>query len=517
MGFWDKVKSFFGGDAAPSPGRAPGRTLPDEPTPQMKLDQPDPLAPGGVLGMTDEELRERALRGASRSVWTWRTDVIPPADDAAIAVADRGIVAKGLLTEDELRHMHHAGNLWLQHHERDLFNKIAAGHKAEAVLEAEKEAKRQRKAQKRKEAAERKAARAAAIAHRKATDIIYLGPGVSGRLGDRRVDVEALEKAGLPILSTPADLAEALDLDVPTLRWLAYHDEAITRSHYVHFEVPKRSGGTRKLSAPHQKLAAAQRWVFENVLRPMPVEDVAHGFVPGRSVLTNAQPHVGRDVVVNFDLEDFFPTITFGRIRGMFERLGFSPAVATILALLCSECPRRKVAYAGTDYWVAVGRRGLPQGACTSPAISNRIARRLDRRLKGMADKRGWTYTRYADDLTFSAPEGHRGEIPMLMASVRHISREEGFTLNRKKGRVQRRAGRQVVTGVVVNDKPGIDRREVRRLRAILHRAKTEGLAAQNREGRADFGAWLRGKIAYVAMIDPNKGATLRAQLDALQ
>jgi hypothetical protein len=133
-----------------------------------------------------------------------------------------------------------------------------------------------------------------------------------------------------------------------------------------------------------------------------------------------------------------------------------------------------------------------------------------------MCAKHGWTYTRYADDLTFSAPEGKRGEIPMLLARVRHVVQDEGFALNPKKGRIQRAAGRQVVTGIVVNEKPGVPREEIRRLRAILHQAKTAGLAAQNREGRPHFEAWVRGRIAYVQMVDPDKGAALLRAYDAV-
>ena len=107
--------------------------------------------------------------------------------------------------------------------------------------------------------------------------------------------------------------------------------------------------------------------------------------------------------MVNLDLKDFFPTITFPRVKGAFAQLGYSPAVATILALLCTESPRRTVTYAGQTLHVATGPRSLPQGACTSPALSNLVARRLDARLTGLCRKLGWTYTRYADDLTFSA------------------------------------------------------------------------------------------------------------------
>jgi retron-type reverse transcriptase len=353
-------------------------------------------------------------------------------------------------------------------------------------------------------------------AGRRSRDIVFLGRGVSGRLNDRRCDLARLLEADLPVLATPADVASALGLSVPRLRWLAFHTEVATRVHYVHFAVPKKSGGTRTLSAPHKLLAGAQRWILEHILARLPVEPACHGFLPGRSTVSNAGVHAGQGVVVNLDLEGFFPSIGFPRVRRVFERLGYSPAAATVLGLLCTECPRRPVRYAGTLYWAATGPRGLPQGACTSPALSNQVARRLDRRLQGLAKALGLRYTRYADDLTFSGPEEFRPRLGQLLARVRHLALAEGFTVNEKKTRVLRRHRAQVVTGLVVNERPGVPRQEVRRLRAILHRARFEGLEAQNREGRPNFRAWLLGKIAYVKMARPDLGARLLAEFQAL-
>ena len=121
--------------------------------------------------------------------------------------------------------------------------------------------------------------------------------------------------------------------------------------------------------------------MLENILARVATHDAAHGFVPTRSTVSNATPHVGRDVVVNADLKDFFPTITFPRVKGVFQGLGFSPAAATILGLLCTESPRRELEYDGQRLFAAVGPRALPQGACTSPALSNLAARNLDARL----------------------------------------------------------------------------------------------------------------------------------------
>jgi hypothetical protein len=220
-----------------------------------------------------------------------------------------------------------------------------------AAVEAEAEAPHRSKisqAELRAGAAERRRGRAEAVAHRRSTEILYLGRGVSKFLGDHQGDLAALQAAGMPALSTPAELAEALGLTVSKLRWLAFHAEAATRVHYVSFEVPKKSGGTRTLKTPHRTLALAQRWVFEKIVGALPVEPEAHGFVTGRSILTNAQVHAGRAVVVNLDLEDFFPSVGFRRVRAVFRRLGYSPSVATVLALLCTECPRRTVEYAGS-------------------------------------------------------------------------------------------------------------------------------------------------------------------------
>ena len=274
-------------------------------------------------------------------------------------------------------------------------------------------------------------------------------------MNHRTSDEERLSTFGLPFLQTPAELAAALGLSVTKLRWLCFHTEAATRVHYVQFEVPKKSGGTRTLSAPHQTLAAAQQWVMEHILMKLPVEPPAHGFVPGRSTLTNAKPHAGKDIVVNVDLKSFFPSVGFARVRHLFSRAGYSGAVATLLALLCTECPRRKVMYEGTTYFVATGPRGLPQGACTSPAASNQVARRLDRRLGGLARKMGLEYTRYADDLTFSAGPGFGGRVGYLLARVRHVASDEGFSLNPKKTRVQRPNARQAGNGVGGERGPG--------------------------------------------------------------
>ncbi len=347
-------------------------------------------------------------------------------------------------------------------------------------------------------------------------DILYLGKGVSTGLSYRESDVERLKESGLPILSSPSDVASALGLSISKLRWLAYHRESANCVHYVQKRILKHDKSFRLLMAPLHTMGMVQRWILDSILRHLPVDDACHGFVPQRSIATNAAPHVGQSVVVNLDLLDFFPSIGFPWVRSVFKTVGYSPAVATVLALLCTECPRREEKWIDETRYIAFGPRGLPQGACTSPALSNQVARHLDRRLSGLAMTFGMSYTRYADDLTFSGGETCLPQLGRLFSLIRFIVKEEGFQINEKKTRVQRRSSAQVVTGLVVNDRVGPSRKLIRRIRAILHRAKLEGLAAQNREGHANFEAWLRGQIAFIRMTRPPVGEKLLAELESL-
>ena len=472
------------------------------------------LDAGQFTPLSPDEVKKRAANLS----WNWasvnfdRRDQIPSSAEPRTALIDRALVAQGLITPEQLVQIHEVG-AQVAELRPELRNVHIIADNAVAADAAERRARRE---QKKAESARRRAERAAAITRRKATDIVFLGRGVSGGLADRRANIERLQSLGLPLLATPADVAQALGLGIPRLRWLAFHSEASAVTHYVRFEIPKKSGGTRQLAAPHRDLAHCQDWIRQNILDRMPLHDAAHGFVPKRSTLTNATPHLRRRAVVNADLKDFFPSITFPRVKGVFQQLGYSPAAATVLALLCTECPRSSVEYEGRALWVATGPRGLPQGACTSPALSNLVARGLDGRIAGLARKLGWTYTRYADDLTFSADAEGAAKTAWLLARLRHIVAEENFTVNEKKTRVQRPNAQQSVTGIVVNQHPNVPRETVRRIRAILHGAKTGGLEAQNRQNHPHFTGWVRGMIAYIQMVNPARGRELLADFEAL-
>jgi retron-type reverse transcriptase len=278
-------------------------------------------------------------------------------------------------------------------------------------------------------------------------------------------------------------------------------------SAYVEFEVPKALGGTRRIAAPRKPLRDAERKILDEILARVPVHASAHGFVPARSTVTNAKEHVGRALVLKLDLVDFFPSIHYRRVVGLFESLGYPEAVAQMLAGVVTYRPRLPD---GRMVWPGV----LPQGAPTSPAITNLVCRRLDARLAALAKKAGGTYTRYADDLTFSFPK-EPDKIGRLLWFIDQICTQEGFTENTKKRKVYRRSCQQRVTGIVVNERPAVPRRERRRFRAILANVKKNGLAAEAR-GHEDFAAYLRGYAAYVEMVQPELGARFAREVAAV-
>ncbi len=175
------------------------------------------------------------------------------------------------------------------------------------------------------------------------------------------------------------------------------------------------------------------------------------------------------------------------------------------------EAPRVEAELDGKVLHVALGMRVLPQGACTSPAITNLLCRTLDARLQGAATSLGFAYTRYADDLTFSTDGRQVGK---LLRFVRKIVSDEGFEVHEAKTRIMRQGRAQEVTGVTVNERLGLSRKERRRLRAILHNAKKTGLDAQNRSEHPRFREHVRGKLAWVQMLDSDQARPL---LDAFE
>jgi retron-type reverse transcriptase len=325
-------------------------------------------------------------------------------------------------------------------------------------------------------------------------------------------DAERLAASGLPNIASRDELAAAMGIARGALDWLAFPDHSDEPPHYVCFAVPKTSGDYRVLYAPKRRLKEGQRWIHREILAKAQPLPAAHGFVPGRSIHTNAEPHTRQAIVITLDLEDFFPSITYRRVRGLFQAIGYGEEVAIALAMLCTVKPAEKV----RQFLGGIRHRMLPQGAPTSPAIANLVCRRLDARLSGLAGKFGGAYTRYADDLTFSGGKDFERTLKRLLPLLRRIVGGEGFRLNQKKIHFARKGKRQRVTGLVVNTGPSVPRRYRRRLRAILHNARRTGLEAQNLTNHPRFAESLRGRIEFVRSTHPELADRLLAELTAL-
>jgi retron-type reverse transcriptase len=351
---------------------------------------------------------------------------------------------------------------------------------------------------------------------RQLESISYLGDGHFKALAQKSLDSGRLSAQSLPLIGNAAELAAAMGITLAELRFLAYQRDVSTVSHYQRFAIPKKTGGERIISAPMPRLKRAQYWLLANVLEKIPVTESAQGFVKQRNILTNARPHVGKKVVVNLDLENFFPSIGYARVKGIFRQLGFSEEIATLCARLTTEAPVSAFELDGMRYFVKTGAAALPQGAPTSPALSNLLCRRLDKRLRGAAAKLDFAYTRYADDLTFSSPTADNLAIKKLLWRVRKIVEAEGLKVHPRKTAVMRKHQRQEVTGVVVNQKPSVCREELRKFRALLFQIEKDGPEGKRwREGSL-FNS-VEGYANFVAMVNPEKGKPLQERVKSLR
>jgi RNA-directed DNA polymerase len=376
-------------------------------------------------------------------------------------------------------------------------------------MEESKKKRLESKQQREKERQER----AAVWRQKKERDIVYLGESVAGFIQKRETNLERLTLSGLPLLQSAADVAKALGITVNTLRFLAYDRKTSTVSHYKRFTLPKKTGGTRLISAPMPKLKAAQYWVLHNILEKIETHPNAHGFVPKRSIVTNAQPHLGSDVLVNIDLKDFFPTLSLIRVKGLFRSFGYSESISAILALLCTEPEVEEVTLDGQRYFVALSERKLPQGAPSSPGITNLICRHMDRRFEKLATKLGFTYTRYADDLTFSAKGEATKKLCTILRNVEPILTNEGFVIHPDKTRVLRKSQRQEVTGLIVNEKLGVPKDTLKKFRATLFQIEKDGPAGKKWGDSPDIIAAIKGFAEFVSMVNPEQGKKYKEQV----
>lgn len=334
-----------------------------------------------------------------------------------------------------------------------------------------------------------------------------------------------LASLALPHIPTLGDLARWFDASPDQLAWLAdqWRVEPASQTplqHYHYRWVEKRSGGARLIEIPKQRLRSMQQKVLRHILDLVPAHPAAHGFRRDRSCVTHAALHTGQRVVIRMDLKDFFPSIPASRVHAMFVKLGYCASVAGALARLCvNRTPAG--AFAGRSLpWLErhpYRSPHLPQGSPCSPAVANLCAFRLDIRLHALAESMGAVYSRYADDLVFSGDAMLERALDRFHVQVAAIALEEGFRINTRKTRMMRAGTRQQVTGIVVNRHPNVARQEFDNLKATLTNCVRHGPASQNRDGRANFQAYLRGRVAYVAMVNQGRGQRLKQLMEKIR
>lgn len=326
----------------------------------------------------------------------------------------------------------------------------------------------------------------------------------------------------LSILNVALILLYGRDARKLTLRMLNYYAySSHNKKRYITFQVPKKKKGEfRTIDAPCAGLKMIQRalnLIFQTIYIP---HEAAMGFVPHRSVVTNAKVHVGQKYVYNIDLKDFFPSITSGRL---FKRLQVAPfsmdkKMASIVTDLCC-------------YTNADGKNVLPQGAPTSPTITNFISEHLDRKLTKLARAYGMRYTRYADDITFSCSSNMFAEDGKFCKSLRNIiEEEEHFKINTDKTRLCHSGERQEVTGLTVNEQTNVTRKYVKQIRLFLHIWEAKGLPEAQRffekhytpkTTRPNVGIphienVIAGKLLYLKMVKGENDETYRKLYERL-
>lgn len=281
----------------------------------------------------------------------------------------------------------------------------------------------------------------------------------------------------LPILENVDDLSQSLRLPKEVISKFSFNNDR----YYHRIEMEKKSGGIRHIESPLKELKAIQRWVLRYILDKLSPSSYAKGFVRKKSILDNAKPHEGNQYVLNLDLKDFFTTVQASHVYTLFKNIGYNNNIAFILTSFCTK----------SGY--------LPQGAPTSPALSNLVCLRLDHRISTYCKKRALTYTRYADDLCISG-----NKILILQKAsylIKDIICDEGFTINAKKEKFLGPKVRREVTSLTVTPKITISKKNY-----CLYRKRIYDLVRTETPNKHEI---IKGILSFVRSIDKDKGKKL--------
>lgn len=293
----------------------------------------------------------------------------------------------------------------------------------------------------------------------------------------------SLFKSNAPVIISHKHLAALLRISCQMLAKMSN-----ASSHfYRNFTIPKRSGGDRTISSPYPLLRGCQEWIFHNILKNINTGEHAYAFVEGRSIKDHARIHLGARQLLKVDIKDFFGHVTTARVNSIFKHLGYTSQVSAILAGLCCH------------------KGGLPQGACTSPIISNIVAKRLDRRFFALSTKIGLHYSRYADDMAFSGAYIPRN----LVHFVDQVLISEGFEINTTKTVLKTGRQKKVITGISIssNDRLRVTksyRRNFRKDVYFLLKNKIGEFYNQHKEFDPLYVDRMIGKVNFILNVDPS-------------
>lgn len=317
---------------------------------------------------------------------------------------------------------------------------------------------------------------------------------------------EKLVSQGLPVIFSTHHLSLILGLDFKVLSNYIINREKF----YKYYQIKKRNGkGNRQIVSPHNGLKQVQYFIAQEILGKVQIHPNATGFVKKKSIYNNAKPHANKEAILNLDLLKFFDTITERRVFGIFADLGYAKNLAVDLAKICTtKLPEEYIQGFDKDHLKAYrskvpeGSCVTPQGAPSSPFLSNLVLRNLDKRLSALSVKQGNSYTRYADDITFS---GKFVDLPRL-SLLKKIIDEEGMIINWQKVGIYKRGRRQMVTGLTVSNDVHIPRAFKREVAKHIYGCLNFGVENHlNFIGfdKSLYKEWLLGKIYYIKSIEP--------------
>ena len=314
-----------------------------------------------------------------------------------------------------------------------------------------------------------------------------------------------LMEQGLPVIFDIGHLAHYMKLSLERLI------EISNKKEYFYYLSSKRNGGKRRIIVPNDELKNVQRWINKQILQSIVPLACVTGFAKGRSIVNNAGIHENRKYILNFDIKDFFESITEDRVERLFLKMEYKRELASLLTKLCTtkvngdyirwKCGERVYSY--FEQLTQKDRAFLVQGAPTSPAIANLICYRMDRKLMKYAERHGINYSRYADDITFSSDD--IASLPKVRF-IKKLLAEEHFVLNEEKTKLLKQGMRQEVTGLLINERVRVPRQYKKDIYRHLHFCLKYGGLGHFKYIHSSYNMsreWLLGRIFYVNAVEP--------------